>query len=69
MDDQLQHIRSGDVIHIPLGTKHALRATSTMEIIEVQTGSELVEEDIYRFSLEWKQIMNEITFKNLAINL
>lgn len=69
LDDQLQHIRSGDVIHIPLGTKHALRATSTMEIIEVQTGSELVEEDIYRFSLEWKQIMNGITYKNLAINL
>lgn len=69
LDDQLQHIRSGDVIHIPLGTKHALRATSTMEIIEVQTGSELVEEDIYRFSSEWEQIMNGITFKSKAANL
>ncbi len=63
IDDQLRHIRAGDVIHIPLGTKHALRATSTMEIIEVQTGSELVEEDIYRFSFEWEEIIKEMTVK------
>lgn len=63
IDDQLRHIRAGDVIHIPLGTKHALRATSAMEIIEVQTGSELVEEDIYRFSFEWDEIIKEMTVK------
>lgn len=63
IDDQLRHIRAGDVTRIPLGTKHALRATSAMEIIEVQTGSELVEEDIYRFSFEWEEIMKEMTVK------
>ncbi|KAB7671713.1 sugar phosphate nucleotidyltransferase [Bacillus sp. B1-b2] len=63
INDQIRPIRAGDVIHIPLGTKHALRATSLMEIIEVQTGSELVEEDIYRFCLEWDEIMNEMTVK------
>lgn len=63
INDQLRHIRAGDVIHIPLGTKHALRATSSMEIIEVQTGSELVEEDIYHYSFEWEEIMDGMTVK------
>lgn len=55
-NDQLSHVRTGDVIHIPLGAKHTLKATTNMEIIEVQTGSELIEEDIYRTSNEWEEI-------------
>ncbi|MGH2317100.1 sugar phosphate nucleotidyltransferase [Planococcus sp. SE5232] len=55
-NDQLSHVRTGDVIHIPLGAKHTLKATTNMEIIEVQTGSELIEEDIYRTSNEWDEI-------------
>ncbi|WJE15265.1 sugar phosphate nucleotidyltransferase [Halobacillus sp. ACCC02827] len=56
IDGQLQHVRAGDVIQIPLGQKHALRATTNMEIVEVQTGSELIEEDIHRFALDWNEI-------------
>ncbi|RNF39513.1 sugar phosphate nucleotidyltransferase [Planococcus salinus] len=55
-NDQLRHVRAGDVIHIPLASKHTLRATTDMEIIEVQTGSELIEEDIYRATDEWDEI-------------
>ncbi|TAA72300.1 sugar phosphate nucleotidyltransferase [Planococcus salinarum] len=55
-NDQLSHVRTGDVIHIPLGAKHTLKATTNMEIIEVQTGSELIEEDIFRTSNEWDEI-------------
>lgn len=55
-NDQLSHVRTGDVIHIPLAAKHTLRATTDMEIIEVQTGSELIEEDIFRTSNEWHEI-------------
>ncbi|MDN3450097.1 sugar phosphate nucleotidyltransferase [Planococcus sp. APC 3906] len=54
-DDQLRHVRNGDVLHIPLGTKHAIRATTDMEIIEVQTGSELIEEDIFRICYSWEE--------------
>lgn len=54
-DDQLRHVRSGDVLHIPLGTRHAIRATTDIEIIEVQTGSELIEEDIFRICLSWEE--------------
>jgi mannose-1-phosphate guanylyltransferase len=55
-NDQLQHVRTGDVLHIPLAAKHTLKATTDMEIIEVQTGSELIEEDIFRSSKEWEEI-------------
>lgn len=56
LDDRLSHVRTGDVLHIPLAAKHTLRATTDMEIIEVQTGSELIEEDIFRASDEWDEI-------------
>ncbi|MBI3799538.1 MAG: phosphomannose isomerase type II C-terminal cupin domain, partial [Deltaproteobacteria bacterium] len=38
--------------YIPLGTKHRLAnpGTELLEIIEVQTGSYLVEDDIVRFA-------------------
>ncbi|WP_112182065.1 MULTISPECIES: sugar phosphate nucleotidyltransferase [Paraliobacillus] len=56
LDDQIRHVRSGDVLNIPLATKHAIRATTDMEFIEVQTGSELVEEDVHRFAMKWEDI-------------
>ena len=43
----------GDVITIPKGQLHALRATTPLTFIEVQQGSNLVEEDIERFPYEW----------------
>lgn len=57
LNDQLSHVRAGDVIQIPLAAKHAIKATTDMEIIEVQTGSELIEEDIMRFEVEWDEIV------------
>lgn len=58
LNDRLTPVRSGDVIQIPLASKHALKATTDMEIIEVQTGSELIEEDILRYAYEWDEIIN-----------
>ncbi|TWT03602.1 sugar phosphate nucleotidyltransferase [Planomicrobium sp. CPCC 101079] len=55
-NNQLSHLRTGDVVNIPLAAKHAIRATTNMEIIEVQTGSELIEEDIYREAFSWDEI-------------
>ena len=34
--------------------RHAVRATTDLKIIEVQSGSQLVEEDIERFEWTWK---------------
>ncbi|WP_406944925.1 sugar phosphate nucleotidyltransferase [Halobacillus sp. SY10] len=60
LNDEFKHVRAGDVLQIPLASKHSIRATSEMEIIEVQTGSELVEEDIIRISTNWDNIIKEV---------
>lgn len=57
-DHEVRHIRAGDTIDIPLGIRHAFRATSDTEIIEVQTGFSLNEEDIYRYHVDWREIEN-----------
>ncbi|MED3793800.1 sugar phosphate nucleotidyltransferase [Niallia alba] len=57
LNDNLQHVRSGEVLHIPLSSKHALKAITDMEIIEVQTGSELIEEDVIRLLTHWDDII------------
>ncbi len=49
-------VQSGDVLVIPLGTKHAIKAISELEIIEVQSGTQLVEEDIIRLYMSWEEI-------------
>ena len=46
-------VKRGDVIFIPKGMLHALKANTPLTFIEVQQGSNLVEEDIERFPFEW----------------
>lgn len=46
-------VQRGDVVTIPKGSLHALRATTPLTFIEVQQGSNLVEEDIERFPYDW----------------
>lgn len=50
-------IKAGDVLSIPKENKHSLRAETDIEIIEVQTGSQLIEEDIVRLELDWSEII------------
>lgn len=57
LDGNLKRVKAGDIVEIPIGKKHAIKAVSDMEIIEVQRGSELIEEDIIRLENEWKCIL------------
>jgi mannose-1-phosphate guanylyltransferase len=57
LNDQLRLIKAGDVIEIPTSFKHAIKAITDLEIIEVQRGSELIEEDITRLEFEWDKIL------------
>jgi mannose-1-phosphate guanylyltransferase len=57
IDGFLRKVSSGDVVEIPSGVKHAIKAISDLEIIEVQRGSELIEEDIIRLEHKWKNIL------------
>jgi mannose-1-phosphate guanylyltransferase len=58
IDDKHTAINAGDVIQIPRGSKHSIMALTNLEIIEVQRGSELVEEDIVRLCMDWDEIIS-----------
>ncbi len=53
LDGVRKPVGRGDVINIPRGQMHSMRATTALTFIEVQQGSNLVEEDIERFPFEW----------------
>lgn len=53
LDGNKRSVSRGETIHIPKGMKHALRATSSLSFIEVQTGTNLVETDIKRYPFNW----------------
>lgn len=54
LDGEVIEVSRGYVAHIKAGQKHAVRAITDLQIIEVQTGTELVEEDIIRLEWEWE---------------
>jgi mannose-1-phosphate guanylyltransferase len=58
LNGELVHMYPGDILKIPISSKHALKAITDMELIEVQTGYELVEEDVIRVESNWERILN-----------
>ncbi|MEK0316231.1 sugar phosphate nucleotidyltransferase [Cohnella sp. 56] len=57
IDGRLQTVAAGDVLQIPKECRHSVLAESDLEIIEVQTGTMLIEEDIVRLELAWDEIV------------
>ncbi|AJS60033.1 sugar phosphate nucleotidyltransferase [Paenibacillus sp. IHBB 10380] len=57
LNERHRRIKQGDVLVIPESSRHSVKAIGDLEIIEVQMGSELVEEDIIRLKMEWSDIM------------
>ncbi len=53
VDGILERVGRGSVVHIKAGQRHAVRALTDLQIIEVQSGTELVEEDIMRLDWAW----------------
>ncbi|MNW66818.1 Alginate biosynthesis protein AlgA [compost metagenome] len=56
LDDKIRRVKPGDVLVIPLEAKHGIKGTTDLEFIEVQTGPQLVEEDILRIYLTWGEV-------------
>ncbi|TJY44207.1 cupin domain-containing protein [Cohnella pontilimi] len=56
LDGERQPVGPGTSLKIPPGTRHAIKAHSDLELIEVQMGRELIEEDIRREALDWEEI-------------
>lgn len=53
LDGVRRKVGRGDTFHISKGVKHALKATTLLSFIEVQSGTNLVESDIERFDWQW----------------
>jgi len=56
LNGELKSVTSGDIIKINKKDKHALKAITDLEIIEVQSGISIVEEDIFRIAENWDEI-------------
>lgn len=54
IDNVQRTVRRGDIALIKAGQLHAVKATTDLKIIEVQSGTQLVEEDIERFDWKWE---------------
>ncbi|APO44365.1 mannose-1-phosphate guanylyltransferase [Paenibacillus xylanexedens] len=57
LDGKRRKISQGDTVIIDRSMLHSVRAVTELEIIEVQIGSQLIEEDIVRVSTEWQDIV------------
>ena len=53
LDGKETEVKAGDVVHIRKGELHGLKAVTPLNLIEVQIGSHLVEEDIERLEMNW----------------
>ncbi|MCM3135342.1 sugar phosphate nucleotidyltransferase [Paenibacillus polysaccharolyticus] len=57
LNGESRKIGEGDTVVIDKSMLHSVRAITELEIIEVQIGTQLIEEDIVRVSTEWKDIV------------
>lgn len=54
--DEVSFLASaGEVIHIKAGSKHSIRAIKGVDLIEVQIGKIISEEDVTRFNYSWHE--------------
>lgn len=60
LNDRIIQVKAGDILHIPVQAKHGIKAITDLEFIEVQTGSDLVEEDIVRIYMTWDELLQHI---------
>ncbi len=58
----------GTVLQIACGDRHGIKALTNLQLIEVQTGSELVEEDVVRLCMNWEDALKYHHTEDFVIN-
>ncbi|MFI3268102.1 MAG: sugar phosphate nucleotidyltransferase [Rikenellaceae bacterium] len=53
LDGEIIEVSRGYVAHIKAGQRHALKAITDLHVIEVQSGTNFVEQDIIRLDWQW----------------
>jgi len=56
LDDKIKEVKENDVLFIPKGIKHGIKAITDLEFVEVQLGKNFVEDDIERYDYNWDEI-------------
>lgn len=57
IDGEVGQVRAGAIVQVPVESRHAIKAVTDLELIEIQTGKEVMEEDIVRLAMEWDEIL------------
>lgn len=57
LDGRISRVKAGDIVHLPVGKEHGIRAITELEFIEVQTGTEITENDFNRIYYTWEEII------------
>ncbi|REE70488.1 mannose-1-phosphate guanylyltransferase [Paenibacillus taihuensis] len=57
MEAVKRQVQAGDMLRIPAGAKHAIRASSALAYIEVQIGTEIAEGDVLQVTADWDSIL------------
>ncbi|AZB44661.1 cupin domain-containing protein [Bacillus sp. FJAT-42376] len=57
LDEQITRVKAGDIVHLPAGKKHGIRAISALEFVEVQTGLGISDEDFHRLHFKWEDVL------------
>ncbi|WP_226536764.1 sugar phosphate nucleotidyltransferase [Fictibacillus halophilus] len=61
VNSQLHSIKAGDVIRIPRGCNHSIKALTHLTFIEVQMGAQINENDIMRITYSWDEAVQQCT--------
>ena len=69
LDDHITRVKAGDIIHLPVGKKHGIKALSDLEFIEVQTGSGVSDEDFERLFFKWEDVVNHYSSSKAKVIL
>lgn len=57
LNGKLYPVKAGDVLQIPIEAEHGIKAITDLELIEVQTGPQLIEDDISRIYMKWDEVV------------
>jgi mannose-1-phosphate guanylyltransferase/mannose-1-phosphate guanylyltransferase/mannose-6-phosphate isomerase len=62
LDEKIIHLRPGQSVHIPVGSKHRIfnPGKSPLVFVEVQTGSYFGEDDIVRYQDDYNRVKTEV---------
>jgi mannose-1-phosphate guanylyltransferase len=57
LNEVMKKIKPGDILQVPIEARHAIKAITDLEFIEIQSGNELIEEDTIRIVMNWSDII------------